>query len=764
MVLFRRNRLLNRKNLALLRLKNCDKNGNIFHVKFMSSDPTEINVQLSNGSKMTLSTGKYARFTSASVTATIDNTTVMTTVVRKSVPSDNSIIPLTVNYRQKAAAIARIPTNFLRREMGYTDNEILISRIIDRSVRPLFDSNYSYETQIVCNLLATDGIINPDVLSINAASTALSISDIPWTGPVAAVRIGLIDDKYIINPTKNELQQSRLNLVLSCIFKKSIVMIEGSADDCLESELRKGIKVGVKECELILNAITQLQKCVGKSKLQIVEDDESMKNMKNFVTDFAKDELIEIFSCHSHDKLSRDNAIFSLRSKILASITNTDPNSVKSAIKVFDELCKITFRTLIFETKKRCDGRKLDDLRDINCDVDLFKPLHGSALFQRGQTQVLCTVALDSIENSLKLDAISMLSSGIKEKHFFLHYEFPPYAVNETGILTGVNRREVGHGALAERGLRAIIPKDYPFAIRLTSDVLESNGSSSMASVCGGSLALMDAGVPILSPVAGVAMGLISRYNDEEKTDIEYEILTDILGIEDHLGDMDFKIAGTKKGFTAFQADMKVSGVPLKVIMKMIEHANIAKSKIIKIMNRTIACPRIRSKSNSPIVEKIEVPVHQRGKFLGIGGSNVKKILYETGVNIHSEDDKMFTIFAPNEVAMKAAKEMIDISLQKDPEPVLTFGDIYSAKITEIRETGVMVILYPTMVPTLLPNSQLDQRNIHHPSVLGLNVGDEIKVKYFGRDPANGRMRLSRKVLQSINSEQNVNFFDKLKQ
>lgn len=302
---------------------------------------------------MTISTGKYARFTSGSAIATINNTTVMTTVVRKQQPSDSSVIPLTVNYRQKAAAIGRIPTNFLRREMGYTDNEILISRVIDRSLRPLLNPKYSYETQIVCNLLATDGVINPDVLAINAASAALSISDIPWTGPVAAVRIGLIDDTYIINPTKNELQESRLNLILSCISKKAVVMIEGSADDILDSELRKAIRLGVKECEIIINAIAQLQKCVGKSKLQIADNAESMESIEKFVADFARNELIEIFSCYSHDKLSRDNAIFSLKSKMLANISNTDPKCAKSAAKIFDELSKKIFRTLIFETKRR---------------------------------------------------------------------------------------------------------------------------------------------------------------------------------------------------------------------------------------------------------------------------------------------------------------------------------------------------------------------------------------------------------------------------
>ncbi|KAK1133224.1 hypothetical protein K0M31_014577 [Melipona bicolor] len=746
MVLFRHSKLLNRN---LIFLKNHDKIKDAFHVKFMSSDAVEsVNIKLSNDSTFTLSTGKYARFTSGSVVASMGNTSVMTTVVRKNVPCDDTVIPLTVNYRQKASAIGRIPTNFLRREIGYTDHEILISRIIDRSLRPLFDPEYCYETQIVCNLLATDGINNPDVLCINAASAALSISDIPWTGPVAAVRVGLIDNAYVINPSKRELQQSKLNLVLSCLSKNLIVMIEGTANEILEPDLRKAIKVGAKECQTIIESITQLQKQIGKPKLEIVKHSESNNDVKTFVRNFAEDKLRTIFNCHSYDKISRDDAVSNLRNTMLKSITNRDSDFIKNATKVFSEITKETFRSVIFETDKRCDGRNLDELRNIECQINLFEPLHGSAFFQRGQTQVLCTVTLDSIENSLKLDTMSMLSSGVKEKNFFLHYEFPPYAVNETGKLTGIDRREIGHGALAEKGLQAIIPKDYPFTIRLTSEVLESNGSSSMASICGGSLALIDAGVPILSPVAGVAMGLISNPTTQ-LTDEDYKILTDISGIEDHFGDMDFKIAGTKKGFTALQVDIKVPGIPSKLAMKTIEKAHIAKNRIIAIMNTTLSSvPRNKEKTNKPVIDTIEIPAHQRGKFLGVGGINLKNIFYETGVNIYSDDNITFSIFAPNQNAMDETKNMINEILEKKVEPVLTFGDIYTAKITEIRETGLMVILYPNMIPTLLPNSQLDQRKIHHPSVLGLNVGDEIKVKYFGRDPVNGHIRLSRKVLQ----------------
>ncbi|KOC61989.1 Polyribonucleotide nucleotidyltransferase 1, mitochondrial [Habropoda laboriosa] len=759
MVLFRRSRLLNKRNLIFLYPKSSDKNGNTFHVKFVSNNAAEsVNVQLSNGVTLTLSTGKYARFTSGSVIASLGNTSVMTTVVRTGKSQNDSGVPLIVNYRQKAAAMGRIPTNFFRREIGYTDQEILTSRVIDRSIRPLFEPGYFYETQVICNLLAVDGVNDPDVLAINAASAALSISDIPWNGPVAAVRVGLIDKQHVINPTKRELQQSKLNLILSCTSKNLVVMIEGSANDILQPQLLKGIKVGAKECNKIIQSIMELKQRIGKPKLEIVQDNESKNDIEEFVRNFAERELRDILTCYTHDKASRDNAVADVKNRMIESMTNHDSQFVSNVTKVFYEVLKKIFRSIIIETGIRCDGRFLNELRNIECKVNLFSPLHGSSFFQRGQTQVLCTVTLDSIESSLKLDAVSILSSGVKEKNFFLHYEFPPYATNETGSLTKVDRREVGHGALAEKGLRAVVPKDYPFAIRLTSEVLESNGSSSMASVCAGSLALMDAGVPISAPVAGVAMGLIS---DPDNTDLDpddYKILTDISGIEDHFGDMDFKIAGTKKGFTAFQVDVKVPGVPLTVIMKCIQEANSAKSRIIQIMNEVISSPTVDRNENKPVLDTIEVPLHQRGKFLGIGGANLKKILYETGVNIRSESDTVFSIFAPNQDAMNYAKEIMNETLQKDGEPVLVFGDIYTAKITEIRENGVMVTLYPTMMPTLLPNSQLDQRKIHHPSVLGFEVGNEIKVKYFGRDPANGHHRLSRKVLQDpVSSARNFN-------
>ncbi|XP_012276003.1 polyribonucleotide nucleotidyltransferase 1, mitochondrial [Orussus abietinus] len=706
--------------------------------------------KFTNGTEMKISSGKYARLADGCATATLGDTTVMSTVVSKTQASSSSFLPLVVDYRQKSAAAGRIPMNFLRRELGPSENEILTSRLIDRSLRPLFPQGYCFDTQIICNMLAIDNLNDPDILSINSASAALAISDIPWNGPVGAVRVGFASNELLINPNRRDLQQTQLNLIVAGTKQNHVVMLEATAENILEPDLKKAIKTGIKECQNIVHSIQELQKMIGKPKREIPLETDNQKEITDTVKLLANMKLREIFMDSSHDKLSRDEAVNKLKTDILESMKRSYSDlDVTAVVNAFNVVCRETFRSLIFENNSRCDGRTLEELRKISCEVDLYKPLHGSALFQRGQTQVFCTVTLDSADSALKLDTISMLTSGFKEKNFFLHYEFPPFATNDVGRSGPAGRRELGHGALAERGLRAIVPRDYPFTIRLTSEVLESNGSSSMASVCAGSLALMDAGVPISAAAAGVAIGLVTKYSQENPDVIEdYRILTDILGIEDYMGDMDFKVAGTKKGITSLQADIKVPGLPLKIIMESLEAASNAKSEIVGIMNQAICSPRREKKLNMPVTENIEVPIHQRAKFLGLGGGNLKKILVETGVHVNAVDETTFSLFAPNETAMREAKEMIEQILKKDREPTLEFGGIYKAKITELRDTGVMVTLYPTMPPTLLHNSQLDQRQVNHPSALGLEVGQELQVKYFGRDPVSGVMRLSRKVLQ----------------
>uniref|UniRef100_A0A672GET6 polyribonucleotide nucleotidyltransferase n=1 Tax=Salarias fasciatus TaxID=181472 RepID=A0A672GET6_SALFA len=697
--------------------------------------------------KLEISSGRLARFADGSAVVQMEDTTVMVTAVSKTKPSPSQFMPLVVDYRQKAAAAGRIPTNYLRRELGTTDNEILTSRLIDRSIRPLFPSGYFYDTQILCNLLAVDGVNDPDVLAINAASAALALSDIPWHGPIGAVRVGMVNGELLVNPTRAEMASSTLNLIVAGAPSSQVVMMEASAENVLQQDFCHAVKVGVKHTQQIIFAIQQLvreQKVTKRTPIK-------MFSAPNDMVEAASEGIYAIFTDYSHDKISRDEAINKIRLEVEENLKEKFPQAEPfEIIESFNTVCKEVFRGLILNEYRRCDGRELTTLRNISCDVDLFKPLHGSALFQRGQTQVLSSVTFDSLESSVKADIITTALSGVKDKNFMLHYEFPPYATNEIGKTGGLNRRELGHGALAEKALRPVIPKDFPFTIRVTAEVLESNGSSSMASACGGSLALMDAGVPISAAVAGVAVGLISKANPDKPTEIEdYRLLTDILGIEDYLGDMDFKLAGTNKGITALQADVKIPGLPLKVVMEAIQQATVAKREILGIMNKCIAKPRERRKENGPVIETVRVPVSRRARFVGPGGYNLRRLQAQTGVTISQVDEETFSVFAPTPGAMHEAQQFIHEICKDDQEQQLEFGAVYTATITEIRDIGVMVKLYPNMSAVLLHNSQLDHKRIKHPSALGLDVGQEIQVKYFGRDPTDGRMRLSRKVLQS---------------
>ncbi|XP_008065404.1 polyribonucleotide nucleotidyltransferase 1, mitochondrial isoform X1 [Carlito syrichta] len=708
-----------------------------------------VTVDLGNR-KLEISSGKLARFADGCAVVKSGDTAVMVTAVSKTKPSPSQFMPLVVDYRQKAAAAGRIPTNYLRREIGTSDKEILTSRIIDRSIRPLFPAGYFYDTQVLCNLLAVDGINEPDVLAINGASVALSLSDIPWNGPVGAVRIGMIDGECVVNPTRKEMSSSTLNLVVAGAPKSQIVMLEASAENILQQDFCHAIKVGVKYTQQIIQGIQQLVKEIGVTKRipqkLFIPSPEIVKHTHKL----AMEKLYAVFTDYVHDKISRDEAVNKIRLDTEEQLKEKFPE-VESyeIIESFNVVAKEVFRNIILNEYKRCDGRDLTSLRSISCEVDMFKTLHGSALFQRGQTQVFCTVTFDSLESSIKSDQVITAINGIKDKNFMLHYEFPPYATNEIGKVTGLNRRELGHGALAEKALYPVIPKDFPFTIRVTSEVLESNGSSSMASACGGSLALMDSGVPVSSAVAGVAIGLVTRNNPEKGEIEDYRLLTDILGIEDYNGDMDFKIAGTNKGITALQADIKLPGIPVKIAMEAIQQASVAKKEILQIMNKTISKPRESRKENGPVVETVQVPLSKRAKFIGPGGYNLKKLQAETGVTISQVDEETFSIFAPIPNAMHEARDFITEICKDDQEQQLEFGAVYTATITEIRDSGVMVKLYPNMTAVLLHNTQLDQRKIKHPSALGLEVGQEIQVKYFGRDPADGRMRLSRKVLQS---------------
>lgn len=730
---------------------------------------------ISNPKKsITLEAENLARFAHGSCTCTLGDTSVLVTAVSHAPqkPSGASFVPLTIDYRQKAAAAGRIPMTHLRRDIGVTEREMLTSRMIDRSIRPCFTKGFNYDTQIICNLLAVDGINDPDILAINGASASLSISDIPWNGPVGAVRMGLVGENIVTNPSRKELDNSRLNLVISANRLGNITMLEGfSREPILMPDVQKAIKGGVKECQAIIQTIQELQNSIGKPKriLDLSGVTPSEEQTK-FTYTIAGQEVRKILSNHTYDKIERDQVMTQVRQEAEEKFNQSFPDANNTIFNnTFAQLVREMYTQILNETQIRCDGRKLDEIRTISCKVDLYKPLHGSAIFQRGQTQVLCSTTFDSPDAAFRSDSMTVLLSGVKEKNFMLHYEFPPYATNEVGkVSTMPSRREIGHGALAEKGIRPVIPEQQDMTVRLNCEVLESNGSSSMASVCAGSMSLMDAGVNVKEHVAGVAIGLIrsNHFIEDQAGDSQQvdHILTDILGFEDYIGDMDFKIAGTRRGITALQLDVKPNtGLPTTLIYKALQKAHSARGEIINKMDKAIREPRKEKKENHPVIKTIHVPPHKKAKFIGFGGANLKKLMAEIGVRVSAygeEDDGQsgdtlgatlrdnFMIFAPNKDAMQEAEEWIQTLLEKDyKEPELDFNGIYTATIQEIRQNGVMVTLYPNMTPALLPNSQLHTRPISHPSVLNLEVGQQIQIKYFGRDPATGHMRLSHKSL-----------------
>lgn len=694
---------------------------------------------------LNLSFGKLSRLADGSSVAKFGETNVMVTAVSQDKLSKSNFMPLTVDYREKASAGGRIPTNHLRRDLAPTDREILSSRLIDRSIRNSFPAGYFYDTQIACNVLSIDAVNDPDIIAINAACTALSLSNIPWNGPVGAIRISCLNDELIVNPNKKEIANSDFSIVVTSNLDGRIIMLEGSGRRVLSNDrILAMINLAIEQNRLIINAINQLKSEHQVPKREVEKYFQPTDKQIDDALLISKVRLKEILSDSSFDKKERDQHLQKLRAEIVDKLKESYPQEELSILnESFYKCLKDVYCDLVFETGIRCDGRREDEVRPLYSECDLYKPLHGSALFQRGQTQVLATLTFDSPDSALKLNNYGF-PDEIKEKNFMLHYEFPPYSVNEIGRIGVYGRREVGHGSLAERSLKPIVPEDLPFVVRLTAEVLESNGSSSMASVCAGSLAMMDAGLDIKNHAAGVAIGLLKHSKNGE-----YKVLTDILGFEDYAGEMDFKISGTKNGLTALQLDCKlVDGLEQSILEKALNKAEQARNHILDHMNRTISVAN-SNKHNLPVIAKIEIPQHKRGSFLGLNGHNLKRLKAEIGVTITQDSDNSntFNLFAPNQDAMNEAQEYIDEKLKEDQEVDLEFGAIYDAQIVEVKEGGVMVKIKGQPL-IYLKNKHLDKRQIKHASSIGLGVGSVIQVKYFGRDPANGAIRLSRKVLQ----------------
>ncbi|XP_067938573.1 polyribonucleotide nucleotidyltransferase 1, mitochondrial-like isoform X2 [Watersipora subatra] len=597
----------------------------------------------------------------------------------------------------------------------------------------MFPANYLLETNISCNLLAYDNLHHPDVAAINAASAALATSNIPMIDAIGAVKVGWLHNSPILNPTREQLESSNLNLVIAARCDQRVVMLEGSANELPVAKFASAVAFGAQHAATVAGMIKGLANQVMPLKMALLSSQEDNHELQQWLVKNYRGFIVDVYSNAAHDKLSRDNALQSIKDHALSAARKLPEFSELSNSFLSDEffkLAKTIIRERILDEGIRPDSRRLTDIRPLSCEVDIHKPLHGSALFQRGQTQVMATVTLDSLEMMTKTDAVSEVLVGRPEKNFMLHYEFPQYASGDmdTGAARA-NRREIGHGALAEKGLHPVLPKDFPFTVRVFAEVLESNGSSSMASICAGSMALLDAGVPLTSAAAGVAMGLITEADGKGRI-VRHAILHDILGMEDYAGDIDFKIAGSKKGVTALQVDVKIPGVPLNIVEELFQQSS-------------------HKKSNWPATETMTVTPQQRSKLTGVAGVNIKHVQAVTGVRVTTNDDLSLQIFARNKESLEKAMAMLRELIEKKNPITLEFGNVYEGKIVQLEKNGAYVLIHPQMSPVFVRSSQLDMKMIHHSEAAGLPVGETVHLKYFGADPVSGEDRWSRRALLS---------------
>src|SRR5437763_11574173 len=562
--------------------------------------------------------------------------------------------PLTVDYREKAAAVGKFPGCYFKREGRPSEKATRTSRMPDRPLRPLFPAGYLYDTQIISILLSADGQNDPDILAINGASAALTVSDIPFAGPIGAVRVGRVDGQFIANPTHDERDRSDLDLVYVGT-ENDVIMIEGAAQEVPEEDFVKALEFAHGHAREMIRIQKELAAKVGKPKREMplmTVNQEILEVAYQVAGDKIEGAL------YNPTKVERSKAVNALKEEVKTAVLEKFPAADKFAIsQAFDYVQKKAFRISVLDKQKRMDGRGYQDLRQITCEVGVLPRAHGPAIFQRGETQALALVTLAPIEEAQNIDAYG---GGVTSKSFLLHYNFPPFSVGETGRTGGASRREIGHGALAERSLEPVVPasEDFRYAIRISSEVMESNGSTSMASVCGGMLALMDAGVPIKTPVAGISVGLVTEFGDSGQMK-RYELLTDIIGSEDHFGDMDYKLCGTDKGITGFQLDLKLPGVSHKIMAEATVRAKEARTKILGIMASTIDKPRADLSKYAPRIETIKINPEKIGALIGPSGKTIKDIVAETGAEINIEDDASVDLCAPSRESMARAKEIL---------------------------------------------------------------------------------------------------------
>ncbi len=694
-------------------------------------------VQIGNNT-LTIETGKLARQADGAVTVRYGDTMVLVTAVAsQEAREDIDFFPLSVEYREKTYAAGKIPGGFFKREGRPSEKEILSARLIDRPIRPLFPDNFKSETQIIATIMSMDKGNDADVLAAVGASTALGISDIPFEGPIASVRVGKFDGQLIVNPTISDIDKCAIEFIVAGS-EDSIVMVEGDAKEISEAEMLETIKFAHEEIKKIIALQKELISEVGKPKRKIEEveyPDNIEKNVERIALKKIQDAIL------IQDKKERRSSIKEIKKEVQDQLAEEYPENEGLIAELLYDLEKKETRSTMLKKSIRLDGRKPDEIRDITCEVGYLPRTHGSAIFTRGQTQSLGTTTLGTRLDEQMIDALE----GTSYKNYMLHYNFPPFSTGEAKPMRGTSRREIGHGNLAERALKPVLPQDdtFPYTIRIVSDVLESNGSSSMATVCSGSLSLMDAGVPVKSAVAGIAMGLI-------KGDKDIMILSDILGDEDHLGDMDFKVAGTKEGITAIQMDIKIKGISYEIMESALEKAKVGRLHIIDVMDKTINKPRAELSQYAPRIQTIKVPVDKIGMVIGPGGKTIKKIIEETGVSIDIDDDGIAKIASEDLEAVNKAINIVN-ALVKDPE----IGEYYKGTVKKVTNFGAFVEILPGK-EGMIHISEIDIARTNHVTDV-LNVGDLVDVIVKKID-SEGRIGLSRKeYLLKNKQEQNQN-------
>jgi polyribonucleotide nucleotidyltransferase len=674
---------------------------------------------------LTIETGKLAKQADGAVTVRYGDTMVLVTAVASEEEREGiDFFPLSVEYREKTYAAGKIPGGFFKREGRPSEKEILSARLIDRPIRPLFPDNFKSETQIIALIISMDKGNDADVLAAVGASAALCISDIPFDGPIASVRVGKLDGKLIINPTFQEVEKCDLEFIVSGS-DESIVMVEGESKEISEAEMLEAIKIAHEEIKKIIALQKELISEVGQPKREIPEV-EYPENIKDKVEKIALKKIQEAIK--KQEKSERREAIKEVKNETQEQLAEEFPEQEGLISELLYELEKNETRTMMLKSGSRLDGRKPDDIREITCEIGYLPRAHGSAVFTRGQTQSLGTTTLGTRLDEQLIDALE----GESFKDYMLHYNFPPFCTGEAKPIRGTSRREIGHGNLAERALKPVLPQNdnFPYTIRIVSEVLESNGSSSMATVCSGSLSLMDAGVPVKSSVAGIAMGLI-------KEDDDLMILTDILGDEDHLGDMDFKVAGTKDGITAIQMDIKIKGISHELMESALDKAKVGRLKILEIMDSTINQPNQELSQYAPRIETMQVPVSKIGAVIGPGGKTIKKIIEDTGVSIDIDDDGTTKIASEDLDAVNKAIDIVN-ALVKDPE----IGQYYKGTVKKVTNFGAFVEILPGK-EGMVHISELDIARTNKVTDI-INVGDLVDVIVKKID-AEGKIGLSRK-------------------